>query len=103
VYVTEPTYQITREAAVVRLAGDFDINARDELRTTLLEAIHAAGPAEVVVDFDEAAFLDSEAMGALIEGLNAGREAGVPLRIVNAKGLVHRVLEVSGVLDLFNA
>ena len=99
--MTDPSYQIVREAAVVRLSGDFDINARDEMRAALLEAVES-GPAEVVVDFDEAVFLDSEAMGALIEGLNAGREAGVPLRIVNAHGLVHRVLDVSGVLALFN-
>ena len=99
--MTQPSYQIVREAAVVRLSGDFDINARDEMRTALLEAVRSA-PAEVVVDFDAAVFLDSEAMGALIEGLNAGREAGVPLRIVNAHGLVHRVLDVSGVLALFN-
>jgi anti-anti-sigma factor len=100
--VTQPFHQIVREAAVVRLAGDFDINARDELRDALLDAVQAAGPDEVVIDFDKAAFLDSEAMGALIEGLNAGREAGVPLRIVNAHGIVRRVLDVSGVLALFN-
>ena len=99
--MTQPSYQIVREAAVVRLSGDFDINARDEMRTALLEAVRSA-PAEVVIDFDAAVFLDSEAMGALIEALNAGREAGVPLRIVNAHGLVHRVLDVSGVLALFN-
>jgi anti-anti-sigma factor len=101
--VTEPSYQIAREAAVVRLAGEFDINARDDLRAALLAAVDDVSPAEVVVDFDGVAFLDSEAMGALIEGLNAGREAGVPLRIINAHGIVHRVLEVSGVLALFEA
>jgi anti-sigma B factor antagonist len=99
--VTQPFYQIVREAAVVRLVGDFDINARDEMRAALLDAVRDR-PAEVIIDFDQAVFLDSEAMGALIEGLNAGREADVPLRIVNAHGLVHRVLDVSGVLALFN-
>jgi anti-sigma B factor antagonist len=99
--VTQPSYQIVREAARVRLSGEFDINARDEMRSTLLAAVQSA-PTEVVIDFGDAAFLDSEAMGALIEGLNAGREAGVPLRIVNARGIVYRVLEVSGVLALFN-
>lgn len=100
--MTQPSYQIIREAAVVRLAGEFDINARDEILDVLLEAVREAGPAEVVLDFDAVAFLDSEAMGALIEGLNAGREVDVPLRIVNARGMVHRVLDVSGVLALFN-
>jgi anti-anti-sigma factor len=101
--VTQPHYQIVRETAVVRLAGDFDINARDEMRAALLDAVQAAGPGEVVIDFDRAAFLDSEAMGALIEGLNAGREAGVPLRIVNAHGIVRRVLDISGMLALFES
>ena len=99
--MTETGYLIVREPAVVRLSGDFDINARDELRGALLEAVEA-GPDEVVVDFGAAVFLDSEAMGALIEGLNAGQEAGVRLRIVNAHGIVHRVREVSGVLALFD-
>jgi anti-sigma B factor antagonist len=100
--VTQPSYQIVREAAVVRLTGEFDITARDEVHAALVEAVGVAGPTGVVIDFDQAMFLDSEAMGALIEGLNAGRAAGVPLRIVNAHGLVHRVLDVSGVLALFN-
>lgn len=99
--MTQPSYQIIREAAVVRLSGEFDISARDELRTALLDAVRSA-PAEVVIDLDEAAFLDSEAMGALIEGLNAGQAAGVPLRLINAHGIVHTVLDVSGVLALFH-
>jgi anti-anti-sigma factor len=100
--VTQPSYQVVRAAATVQLTGELDITAREEMRAALLEAVPVAGPEGVVIDFAEATFLDSEAMGALIEGLNAGREAGVPMRVVNAHGLVHRVLEVSGVLALFN-
>ncbi|MFC3384758.1 STAS domain-containing protein [Couchioplanes azureus] len=106
-------YEITREAGAVRLSGEFDITARDELRSMLLQAIaenratdddqatDEDGTAGVVVDFAGVTFLDSEAMGALIDGLNAGRAAGVKLSIVNAHGIVNRVLEVSGVLELF--
>ena len=120
--MTEPIYQITREAGAVRLSGDLDINARDELRDVLVAAVEeeaaaveeeaAAGEVSggeglgnagkvVVVDFDHTAFLDSEAMGALIESFLAARAAGVRMSIVNAHGLVHRVLEVSGVLEMF--
>ncbi|MEV4705526.1 STAS domain-containing protein [Actinoplanes sp. NPDC049316] len=98
--MTEPSYQITREAGAVRLSGDLDINAREELRDVLVTAVREDGSG-VVVDFGDTAFLDSEAMGALIEGLLAARSAGVKMSIVNARGLVHRVLDVSGVLDMF--
>ena len=131
--MTEPIYQITREAGAVRLSGDLDINSRDELRDTLAAAVEEAATREepatrgeeaatrgetgseaapdaeagegrgkvVVVDFDHTAFLDSEAMGALIDGFLTARAAGVRMSIVNAHGLVHRVLEVSGVLEMF--
>jgi anti-anti-sigma factor len=87
-------------AAVLRLAGDLDINARAELRDKALAAVRQGSG--VVFDFGATTFLDSEAMAAVIEGLNAAREAGVGVRAVNAQGLVHRVLDVSGVLEIFD-
>ncbi|MFI5495300.1 STAS domain-containing protein [Actinoplanes sp. NPDC051859] len=94
------SFQISQDAGNVGLSGDFDINARDELRSVLVRAVEAADGSGVVVNFDRVTFLDSEAMGALIDGIVAGRDAGVRVSIVNAHGLVHRVLEVSGVLEL---
>jgi anti-anti-sigma factor len=86
--------------AVLRLAGDLDIDARDELRAAALAAV--PGSAGLVFDFGETTFLDSEAMAALIEGMNAARTAGISVRAVNARGIVHRVLDVAGVLEMFD-
>jgi anti-sigma B factor antagonist len=47
-------------------------------------------------------FLDSEALGALIDGHNAARGAGAGFRVVHARGVVHRVLAVSGATELFD-
>lgn len=101
----DPYYSIALEAAqdgvaVLRLAGDLDINARDELRDKALAAVSRGSG--VVFDFEATTFLDSEAMGALIDGLNAARAAGVGVRAVNAQGMVHRVLDVSGVLEILD-
>jgi anti-anti-sigma factor len=101
----DPYYSIALDTAhdgvaVLRLAGDLDINARDELRDKALAAV-SRGTA-VVFDFGATTFLDSEAMAALIDGLSAAREAGIGIRAVNAQGMVHRVLDVSGVLEIFD-
>lgn len=98
--MTDADYKITREPGVVRLSGDFDINARDDLHSVLAEAIEEDGAGVIVVDFDQVQFLDSEALGALIEGYVAARAAGVKLSVTNARGIVHRVLDVSGVLEM---
>ncbi|BCJ53083.1 hypothetical protein Asp14428_45580 [Actinoplanes sp. NBRC 14428] len=99
--MTDADYQLTREAGIVRLSGEFDINAREELQAVLARAIEEDGAGGIVVDLDRVTFLDSEAMSALIDGYLTGRAAGVKLSIVNAHGLVHRVLDVSGVLEMF--
>ena len=86
--------------ALLRLSGELDINTRDDLREALVAAV---GTGDVVIDLDEVTFIDSEALGALIEGYNAARANGTGFRLINAHGLVDRVLSVSGVLDIFGS
>lgn len=86
---------------VVRPGGELDINARDDLRATILDALAESG--SVVVDLGDVTFIDSEALGALIDGYNAAISAGADFRVVNARGSVARVLNVSGAQELFDS
>ena len=54
------------EACVVRLGGELDLYNADKVRTALLDAC-GDSPARVVVDLSEVEFLDSTALGMLIE------------------------------------
>ncbi|WP_433300222.1 STAS domain-containing protein [Actinoplanes sp. CA-030573] len=87
-------------ATLLCIRGELDITARDDLRDAILAAL-AHG--DVVIDLGAVAFIDSEALGALIDGYNAARERPAGFRVVNARGLVARVLKVSGALELFGA
>lgn len=86
-------------ATLLRIAGDLDITARDPLRNAIVAALDDG---DVVVDLDAVAFLDSEALGALIAGYNEARTRPAGFRVINARGLVARVLSVSGTLDLLD-
>lgn len=97
------SYKIGQERAAdgatfLRITGELDITARDDLREAILAGL---GDGDVIVDLDAATFLDSEALGALIDGYHAARDRTAGFRVVNARGMVARVLLVSGVLDLF--
>ncbi len=89
-----------RDTAVLRLGGDLDINARDDLRDALLAAAGDPRGGALVVDLAAVSFLDSEAMNALLNGCTAATGNGRPVRLTGAQGMVHRVLSISGVLDL---
>jgi anti-sigma B factor antagonist len=84
--------------AVVALAGDCDLEVRDELTSVLLAAVGSA--LTVFVDLTEVRFLDSSGLHALIAGHHAAVERGGRLCVVNATGVVARVLELTGVGEL---
>jgi anti-anti-sigma factor len=86
-------------ATLLSIAGELDITARDVLRDAILAAL---GEGDVVIDLGGVHFLDSEALGALIDGYNEARTRPAGFRVINARGLVARVLSVSGTLDLFS-
>jgi anti-sigma B factor antagonist len=83
---------------VVRLAGELDLYTVGEVRTALAQAVEHA-PERLVVDLGEVDFLDSTALGALVE---AGR--GLEMRILLAapRPEVRRALEVSGLASHFD-
>ncbi|MEV4708441.1 STAS domain-containing protein [Actinoplanes sp. NPDC049316] len=87
----------------LRLFGDLDADARDELRRELYDAVHDNAAPQLVVDLRDTTFLDSEAIDAILEGFLLARQAGKTPQIINARGVVRTVLLVTGVLDLFGA
>jgi anti-sigma B factor antagonist len=81
-------------ACVVRLAGELDLYNADAVRTSLVEAC-ADSPERVVVDLDEVEFIDSTALGVLIEARTKLENKRAFL--LAAPGLeTRRALEISG-------
>ncbi|MGZ4352673.1 MAG: STAS domain-containing protein [Gaiellaceae bacterium] len=92
----QPVIAVEQEdgAYVVRLGGELDLYNADKVRTALLE-VAAKSPERLVLDLAEVEFIDSTALGALIEA-----RASLP----NRRGLLlaspnietRRALQVSG-------
>ena len=88
------------DARVVRLGGELDLYNAAQVRSALADAC-AQFPERIVVDLGEVDFIDSTALGALIEAR---------ARLVNRDGLLlagpgletRRALQISGLDQLFN-
>jgi anti-sigma B factor antagonist len=83
---------------VVRLAGELDLYNAEEVGAALGE-IAAEGTKRVVVDLTEVSFVDSTALGTLIE---ARRKLDGDFLLAAPGHDVHRALEVSGLLEHFS-
>ncbi len=86
-------------AYVVRLGGELDLYNAAQVRAALVEAA-AEAPERIVVDLGEVEFLDSTALGVLIEARSRlANRAGLMLA---APGLeTRRALQISGLDKLF--
>lgn len=81
------------EAVVIRLGGELDLYNAAEVRAALREAI-ADDPSRVVVDMSEVEFVDSTALGVLIEARSTlGRN---DLLLAAPQFETRRTLQVSG-------
>jgi anti-sigma B factor antagonist len=80
-------------AAVVRLRGELDLYNADDVRSALTAAI-AGGAGRIVVDMADVDFVDSTALGVLIEARTKLGYDGVLLAAPQLE--TRRTLEVSG-------
>jgi anti-sigma B factor antagonist len=79
----------------VALTGECDLEVREELTATLLDALHRSPV--VVVDLGSLDFLDSSGVHGLITAHHAAKKSGRKLFVVNPTGAVATVLDLTGV------
>jgi anti-sigma B factor antagonist len=92
----DPVQEVARngDAIVVRLAGELDLYNAEVVRQALIEAA-SGDPDRLVVDLGAVEFLDSTALGVLVEARSKLRDRGA-FRLA-APGLEpRRALEVAG-------
>ncbi len=92
----EPPVRATESrngAAVITLAGELDLYNAEEVRTALAKAIDE-GATPIVVDMAAVEFMDSTALGVLIEARS--RLGGDGLRLAAPQLGTRRTLQVSG-------
>jgi anti-sigma B factor antagonist len=81
------------QAVVIRLGGELDLYNSGEIRQTLMSAIDS-GAERIVVDMSEVEFVDSTALGVLIEARSKIGHGRLLLAAPQAE--TRRTLQVSG-------
>ncbi|MEV0457941.1 STAS domain-containing protein [Catellatospora methionotrophica] len=90
--------QVEDDRIVVHVRGEIDMMVADDLHAELLDAVKQSPRTDV--DFTELTFLDSTGIRTFIDARSAAQALGHHLYVVNATGMVLRVLEVTGVMSL---
>ncbi|MEU4690176.1 STAS domain-containing protein [Actinoplanes sp. NPDC023714] len=86
---------------VVTLTGEIDLAAADQLLDLLRAEIDTPASVVVIADLTGVTFLDSAGLGAFVGAYNHAGLAGRRFQLVNPGRPVKRILEISGVYDVF--
>jgi len=87
----------------VAVAGEIDLSTADVLHAGLLAVLSAQLPEHIEVDLAGVTFMDCGGLTVLVAVGNAAAHTGCQLRITNPQPIVRRVLDVTGLLDVFTA
>jgi anti-sigma B factor antagonist len=88
----------TLERVVVSLTGELDMADADQVGEVLTSAVDAGTPLVRLQLFD-LTFADSSAVKAILIGAQAADDRGVRFELVNPRGLVQRLLDVTGLTN----
>ena len=88
---------------VVIVTGRVTVDSSAHLRRCLHEAIGAAPPAGVVLDFTAAPYLDTSAIATLLEAAALAQKRSVPLGLIGLGGDARFVAEATELDRIFHA
>lgn len=88
--------------AVACLSGCIDIDFAPVLRRQLLVLIEARNSRTISIDLSQITHIDSSGIATLIEALKIARASNTALKLQGMHARLLRLLEVTGILPLFN-
>ncbi len=101
----EATFEVSKESgsgyALVSVVGEVDVATAPQLRDRLGEAV-AEGFPTVVADLTGVTFLDSTALGVLIETKKLCDGAGETMRIAVSEPRILKIFEITGLIEFFD-
>ena len=93
--------EVDPQSDVVRVApqGEIDLATVGRLRARIAELL-SAGFSRLVLDLQDVTFMDSTGLRLVLELVHASRDDHWELSVIGVTRAVHRVFELSGVLDV---
>jgi anti-sigma B factor antagonist len=84
--------------AVLALTGELDVANADDIRARGAGLL-SADVRELVVDLSGVTFLDSTALGAVLDVRSTAERVGVPLRLEAVPPGIRRVISIAGLAE----
>lgn len=86
---------------IVRLDGELDVSTAPKLHEVLADAVSQEASGPVILDLSALSFVDSTGLSVLVSTNNRLKDSGRILILQSAQPIVRRLLEVTGLTEVF--
>ncbi|MFI5909081.1 STAS domain-containing protein [Dactylosporangium sp. NPDC051541] len=98
---THQSGEVPGGTVVVEVLGPLEAATVGALRSVVLDTVETYRPQLLAVDLRRVPFMDSIGIGALVTANNKVREAGGRMEVRSPSPFVHRLLQITGLTELF--
>jgi anti-sigma B factor antagonist len=95
--------RIVSDVAIVRLAGRVTLTEGTPELDDVLQRLVQQGHIKLVLDLEEVPYIDSTALGSLLRTHATVSRRGGAMKLLNVKGHVRELLELTRLLTVFEA
>ncbi|MDO4540142.1 MAG: anti-sigma factor antagonist [Syntrophomonadaceae bacterium] len=89
-----------KNGVMVRIRGELDLMTAGRLRPVLEQILRERPPTRMVFDLEHTTFIDSSGLALILGRYRQISEQGGRMFIVGVRPMVHRILDLSGVVGL---
>jgi anti-sigma B factor antagonist len=87
---------------IARLGGKLAAGVGDRQLHDLIDQLLGENRKRILLDLSQVSGIDSSGIGELVAGLRVARRMGAEVKILKAPERVHRILDLTQVLPLFD-
>lgn len=92
---------LVKDVTLIRVTGEIVLGRSAERFSDFLKEVLEGGARSVLLDLSDIDYVDSTGLGELVGYLHQFRAQGRTLRLLNPKGTVRKLLELSGLSEVF--
>lgn len=95
-------FEKINDIIIAHMMGELDHHSAEEVRIKIDDELEKENLKKLILDFDNVTFMDSSGIGVVIGRYKKIKEKNGAIGVVNVKGSVNRVFQLSGMFKIIN-
>ncbi len=96
----ESSYEIEENFLIIHLPKELDHHSAQDIKSRSDQEFYKGNLKNIIFNFERTTFMDSSGIGVVMGRYKKVKDVGGFIGVMNINGVIHRVMEISGLYKL---